>query len=135
MIINGLKSPKDLYLQAKNQNMSRYGGYIYNATLLYNIESYFVFWLVLRDDNAVLISLVTKKRILSNYGGEHICCFTSKIYRIPSEFNGKNIFTKCFLCHHFIVKHNLGEYVLYCANNNIEKVYRLYFCNRSIHRG
>ena len=49
MIINGLKSPKDLYLQAKNQNMSRYGGYIYNVTLPYNIESYFVFWLILRD--------------------------------------------------------------------------------------
>ena len=94
MIINGLKSPKDLYLQAKNQNMSRYGGYIYNVTLPYNIEGYFVFWFILIDDNAVLISLIIKKRILSNHGGEHICCFTSKMYRIPTEFSGKNIFTK-----------------------------------------
>ena len=37
MITNGLKSPNDLYLEAKNQNMSRYGGYTYSATLSYNI--------------------------------------------------------------------------------------------------
>ena len=49
--------------------MSRYGGYINNATLPYNIEHYFVFWLILRDDNALLISLITKKNILSNHGG------------------------------------------------------------------
>ena len=30
MITNELKSPNNLYLEAKNQNMSRYGGYIYN---------------------------------------------------------------------------------------------------------
>ena len=35
--LNGLKSPADLYLKAKNQNMSRYGGYIYSVTLPYNI--------------------------------------------------------------------------------------------------
>ena len=58
MIPNGLKSPNNLYLQAKNQNMSRYGGYIYDITLSHNIEHYFVFWLILRDDNAVLISLI-----------------------------------------------------------------------------
>ena len=28
MITNGLKSINDLYLEDKNQNMSRYGGYI-----------------------------------------------------------------------------------------------------------
>ena len=69
MITNGLKSPNDLYLEAKNQNMNRYGGNIYNVTLPYNIQRYFVFWLILKGDNGVLISLVTKKRILSNYGG------------------------------------------------------------------
>ena len=31
MITNGLKSPNDWYLEAKNQNMSRYGGYMYNV--------------------------------------------------------------------------------------------------------
>ena len=36
MITNGLKS-NDLYLEAKNQNMSRYGGYTYSVTLSYNI--------------------------------------------------------------------------------------------------
>ena len=30
IITNGLESPNDLYLEAKNQNMSRYGCYIYN---------------------------------------------------------------------------------------------------------
>ena len=35
MIPNGLKSPNELYLEAKNQNMSRYGGNIYNFTLPY----------------------------------------------------------------------------------------------------
>ena len=34
MITNGLKSPNDLYLDAKSQNMSIYGGYV---TLSYNI--------------------------------------------------------------------------------------------------
>ena len=33
MVINGLKYPNDLYLENKNQNMSRYGDYIYNVTL------------------------------------------------------------------------------------------------------
>ena len=56
-------------MAAKNQNMSRYGGYIYNVTLSFNIEHYFVFWLILRDDNAVHISLITKKRIYGNYRG------------------------------------------------------------------
>ena len=70
MIANGLKSPNDLYLEAKNENMSRYGGYIYTVTLSYNIQRYFFFWLILREDNAVLISLITKKKcILTNYGG------------------------------------------------------------------
>ena len=59
MINNGLKFSNNLYLEAKNENMSRYEGYIYKITLSYNI----------RDDNAVLISLITKKRTLSNYGG------------------------------------------------------------------
>ena len=35
MITNELKSPNNLYLEAKNQNMSRYGGYIYN--IIYSI--------------------------------------------------------------------------------------------------
>ena len=50
MITNGLKYPNKLYLEAKNQNMSRYGHYYY-----------FVFWLILTDDNPGLISLITKK--------------------------------------------------------------------------
>ena len=37
MITNGLKSPNDLYLEAKNKNMRRYGGYLYKVTLSYNI--------------------------------------------------------------------------------------------------
>ena len=37
MIINGLESANDSYLEAKNESMSRYGGYIYNVTLPYNI--------------------------------------------------------------------------------------------------
>ena len=37
IITNGLKSPNDLYLEAKNQNMSKYGDYIYNVTFSYNI--------------------------------------------------------------------------------------------------
>ena len=37
MISNGVKPLNDLYLEAENQNMSRYGGYIYNVTLSYNI--------------------------------------------------------------------------------------------------
>ena len=49
-----LKSPDDLFLKAKNQN-SRYWGYVYNVTLSYNINVIFVFWSMLRDDNAVLI--------------------------------------------------------------------------------
>ena len=60
MEANGLKSPNDLHLEAKNENRSRYGSYIYNITLSYNIKRYFVFWL-LRDDNAVFISLIIKK--------------------------------------------------------------------------
>ena len=32
-----IKFPNDLYLEAKNQNMSRYGSDIYNVTLPYNI--------------------------------------------------------------------------------------------------
>ena len=62
MVTNGLKSLKDLYLQAKN-----HGGYIHDVTLPYNIERYFVFCLILRGENAVLISLITKNRIMSNY--------------------------------------------------------------------
>ena len=37
MITNGLKSATDIYLEAKNQNMRIYGGYICNVTLPYNI--------------------------------------------------------------------------------------------------
>ena len=68
MITNGLKPPTNLHLEAKNQNMSRYEGYIYNVTFPLT-QRYFDFWLILRDDNAVLISLITKKRIVTNYGG------------------------------------------------------------------
>ena len=53
MITNGLMPPDDLYLEAKDHNVSRHGGYIYNITLSYNIYCYFVFCLILRDDNAV----------------------------------------------------------------------------------
>ena len=37
MITNGLKSPNNFYLNAKNQNMSRFGDYTYSVTLPYNI--------------------------------------------------------------------------------------------------
>ena len=37
MITNGLKSPKDLFLEARNQNMGRYEGYVYSVTLPYNV--------------------------------------------------------------------------------------------------
>ena len=37
MITCGLKSPNGSYLEAKNQNMSIYGGYIYSVTLAYYI--------------------------------------------------------------------------------------------------
>ena len=37
VIAYGLNSPNDLYLEAKNQNMGRYGGYIYSVTLSYDI--------------------------------------------------------------------------------------------------
>ena len=93
MIANGLKSPNDLYLEAKNQNMNRYGGNIYNVTLPYNIQRYFVFWLILRGDNAVLISLVTKKRKRAIMEA-NICYFASKMNLIPTTLKGKNIFTK-----------------------------------------
>ena len=33
MITNGLKSPNNLNFEAKNQNMSTYGGYMYTVTL------------------------------------------------------------------------------------------------------
>ena len=33
MTTNGLISSSNLYLEAKNQNKSRHGGYIYNITL------------------------------------------------------------------------------------------------------
>ena len=36
MITNGSKSPNDLYLEAKNQNMSKYGGYIYSVTFSFD---------------------------------------------------------------------------------------------------
>ena len=38
MITTELKSPNNLYLEAKNQNMSRYEGYTYRVTLSYNIH-------------------------------------------------------------------------------------------------
>ena len=41
MITNGLKSPNDLYLEAKNQNMNRYGGFIY-ITLSHNMLLFLV---------------------------------------------------------------------------------------------
>ena len=37
MMTNGLKSPNDLYMEAKKHNMSVYGGYIYKVTSPYNI--------------------------------------------------------------------------------------------------
>ena len=37
MMTNGLKSPNDLYMEAKKHNMSIYGGYIYKVTSPYNI--------------------------------------------------------------------------------------------------
>ena len=76
MITNGLRSPNDLYLETKSQNMGRYGGYIYNVTFSYKIQYYFVFWLISRADNTVAISLIT----MSNYGGQLMCYFTFKMY-------------------------------------------------------
>ena len=61
MITNGLKSPNNLYLEAKNQKWADMEAtYI---TLLCHIKCNIILvcWLILRDDNAVLISLITKK--------------------------------------------------------------------------
>ena len=59
MITNGLKSPSDLYLEAKNKKWADMEA-IY-VTFLFHIRYnvILVFWLILRDDNAVLISLIT----------------------------------------------------------------------------
>ena len=79
MITKVLKSPSNLYLEAKNQNISRGGGYLYNVTLSYNIKCYFDFWLIIRDDNAVLISLITKKMYIEQLWRLTLCYFTSKV--------------------------------------------------------
>ena len=85
-ITNGLKSPNDLYLEAKNQNMSRYGGYIYNVTLSYNIYRYFICWLILRGDNTILISLITKKTYI-----EQLWRLTYMIFYLQNVLNSHGI--------------------------------------------
>ena len=62
----------------------------------------------------------------------NICYFASKMNLIPTTLKGKNIFSKWFLCHYFIVNtSNLRESILYCANNKTDNVWRLYFRNTS----
>ena len=63
MITKGLKSPNDSYLEAKNKKWADVEAtYI---TLLYHIRYniILVFQLILGNDNAVLISLITKKNV------------------------------------------------------------------------
>ena len=126
-------TPNNLYREAKNQNLSRYGGYIYNFTWPSNIH-YFVFWLILRDDDAVLISLITEKTYIEQLWRLVILplkCFEFLLHLLVNIF----LQNDSYVTTSFSNNGNLGQSVLYCANNNIEDVWRLYFCNRSIYRG
>ena len=127
-------TPNNLYREAKNQNLSRYGGYIYNFTWSSNIQHYFVFWLILRDDDAVLISLITEKTYIEQLWRLVILplkCFEFLLHLLVKIF----LQNDSYVTTSFSNNGNLGQSVLYCANNNIEDVWRLYFCNRSIYRG
>ena len=102
MITTWLKSPTDLHISRLKIKTWADMEATY-TTLLFHVTYNIASWLTLRDDHAVLISLITKKSILSNYEGYHICYFTSKIYWIPTAFNGRNILMKWFSCDHLIV--------------------------------
>ena len=126
-------TPNNLYREAKNQNLNRYGGCIYNFTWSSNIH-YFVFWLILRDDDAVLISLITEKTYIEQLWTLVILplkCFEFLLHLLVKIF----LQNDSYVTTSFSNNGNLGQSVLYCANNNIEDVWRLYFCNRSIYRG
>ena len=73
--------------------------------LLCHITRYFVFWFILRDDNAVLMSLITKKKTV------YWAIIEANIYVIlpPKSIEfPQHLMVKIFLwndfCHHFIVK-------------------------------
>ena len=105
--------------------MSRYGGYIYSVTLSYNIR-YFVFWFIL-DDNAVLMSLITKKTVYWAIIEANIyVTLPPKIIEFP-----QHLMVKIFLWNDFYVTISLWK-LLNCANNKIENVWRLYFRKKSI---
>ena len=120
MITNRLKSLHNLYLKTKNQNISTYEDHLYTVTLPYNILPYFVFCLILRGDNAVLMLLITKKTYIEQLW--RLTYMLKIIWRNDSYVTTLLWNTS-----------NLGESVLYFVNNKIENVWRLYFCNRSIH--
>ena len=86
MITNGWTSPNNLYFEAKNQNISRYEGDIYNITFPYITKRYFVFWLILRDDNAVLVSLSTKKMYI-----EQLRMLTYLLFYLQNILNSHSI--------------------------------------------
>ena len=120
-------TPNNLYREAKNQNLSRYGGYIYNFTWSSNIH-YFVFWLILT------VSLITEKTYIEQLW--RLVILPLKCFEFPLHLLVK-IFLQndSYVTTSFSNIGNVGQPVLYCANNNIEDVWRLYFCNRSIYRG
>ena len=127
MITNGLKSPDNIYLEAKNQNMSTYGGFICIIAFSYNIKHYFVFWLILRGDNAVLI--------LSLWRLTYVI-LPPKCIKFPQHSKVKILLQNdLYVTTSLWNTSNLGESALYCTNNNIENIWRLYFHNRSIHGG
>ena len=121
-------TPNNLYREAKNQNLSRYGGYIYNFTWSSNIQHYFVFWLILT------VSLITEKTYIEQLWRLVILplkCFEFPLHLLVKIF----LLNDPYVTTSFSNISNLGQPVLYCANNNIEDVWRLYFCNWSIYRG
>ena len=131
MITDGLKSPNNLYLEAKNQKWADMEATF--ITLLCHIKCniILVFWLILRDHNAVLISLITKKNV-------YWAIMEANIYVILppkcTEFP-QHLMEKILLRNNSYVTtslwnaNNQGESVLCCANKNIENVWRV----RSIH--
>ena len=107
-------TPNNLYREAKNQNLSRYGGYIYNFTWSSNIH-YFVFWLILRDDDAVLISLITEKTYIEQLWRLVILllkCFEFLLHLLVKIF----LQNDSYVTTSFSNNGNLGQSVLYCAN-------------------
>ena len=96
-----------------------------------------IFWLILRDDNAVLISLITKKHASwvimepTTY-----VILPPKCIKFPQDWMVKLFFrNNSYATSSLWNTSNLGESVLYCSNNKTGNVQRVYFHNKSIHRG